>query len=242
MSGRSAREGAARAGGFTLIEMLSVIAILTILMALAIYGIGRYRQRAYVEGTRGLLDTIESALKSYYAEFREYPPDGFDPQKPVTRPAGAGGGQVRIRGSQCLIWFLAHAVLKEEEIGQEVRRRSVGPFLELKENQISGSGDLEARLADPNAEIVDAWGNPIHYDNVELDLQTRRAAVQDQSGPEVHTMTGFVAKIMHGPDPRRGAGGASGSGIETRNAGAYDLWSHGPVVEDPADDIANWKD
>ena len=45
----------------------------------------------------------------------------------------------------------------------------------------------------------------------------------------------YVWGRMHGPDPRRGAGG-----VVTKNAGGYDLWSHGADVTDPTDDITNW--
>jgi prepilin-type N-terminal cleavage/methylation domain-containing protein len=226
-----------RQSGFTLLEMLTVIAILTILMAIALYGIGKYRQKAYIDGTIGLLHNIASALDSYRSEFGEYPPDGFDEDEPVVRKVG--NSQRPIRGSQCLVYFLALPVMKETETGSEVTRRSVGPFLDLKESDLSGAGDLDERLNDPNVEILDKWGNPIHYDRVELDARTKKPRLVDQSAASVHTSRGFVAEAMHGPDPRRRPGGG---GIETNNAGSFDLWSHGPKVEDPSDDITNWKE
>jgi len=222
--------------GFTLIEIMTVVAIIAILMSVVLYGLGKYRVKAYEDGTRALIESLRSALESYHAEYREYPPDGFDPRFPVSRPVG--GVQTPIRGTACLIYFLGLPTIKEVEVGEDVRRQRMEPLLTLKGDMVSGSGELDQRLNDAKTEIVDPFGNPMHYDRVELDPATRLPRINEQSNAGVHTMTGFVAARMHGPDPRREQGG----GLETKHAGSYDIWSHGVSVEDPKDDIANWKD
>jgi prepilin-type N-terminal cleavage/methylation domain-containing protein len=224
-----------RSAGYTLIEIMMVVAIIAILMSIFIVGLQKYRQRAYEEGTRALLDKIRVALTAYEGEYRELPPDGFS--KPVTRLVG--NSPVAIKGSACLIYFLACPTIKETEVGEDRRLTTIAPFLrELKESEISGDGDLDQKLNSATNEIIDPYGNPIHYDRVLKDPQNGQPEVDDQSAASRHTMPGFVADRMHGPDPRRGAGGA----IQTKNAGTYDLWSHGSSVEDPQDDITNWKD
>lgn len=241
MSGRrsSRRAGGGGEAGYTLLEMMSVIAILALLMSILIYGIGKYRVTAYEKGTKALLENIRSALEAYRAEYGEYPPDGFSVrpgEAPATRMAG--GTSVAIRGSACLVYFLGMPTVQEIEVGEDVRKKIRDPFLELKSDMLSGDGDLDAKLADPTTEIVDPFGNPIHYDRLDLDPTSREPRIDDQTSPATHTMKGLVADVMHGPDPRRKQGG----GLETKNAGTYDLWSHGKDVHDPTDDITNWKD
>jgi prepilin-type N-terminal cleavage/methylation domain-containing protein len=221
--------------GFTLLEIMSVIAILAILMSILLYGIGKYRIKAYEEGTRGLIEQVRAALESYHGDFGAYPPDGFDPQEPAIRMAG--GSKVAIHGSACLVYFLGVAQIIQTEVGEDVRQKIVGPYLELKESMISGDGDLDLRIASPKTEIIDAWGNPIHYDRVDLDQKSGLPKIDDQTPSSVHTMPGFIADRMHGPDPRKATGR-----LMTKNAGAYDIWSHGADVTDPTRAITNWTE
>src|SRR5262249_13983339 len=157
-------------------------------------------------------------------------PDGFDPQQPVTRDQG--GSKAPIRGSACLIYFLGTTLVKEYQEGEDVRRKPMGPFLEIKGDMISGDAttDLDVRIADPRSERIDPWGNPNPYDRTEIDAKSGKPKVDDQSPPSVHTMKNFVADKMHGPDPRKKAGSGK---VETKNAGSYDLWSHGSDPTDP---------
>ncbi|GIW73338.1 MAG: hypothetical protein KatS3mg102_2880 [Planctomycetota bacterium] len=231
------RRGAGRGRpetGFTLVEVMMAMAIIVILMSLALYGLNAYRKRAYEQNTRGLIARIESALAAYYAEFRAYPPDGFDADEPAVRTDG--GRQVPIKGSAALVYYLGVPQLKEYEAGMERMKRQVGPFLEFTEGMLSGQEGmaLEDRLREPTTEIIDAYGNPIHYDNVAR-RRDGSYRVTEQSAPGVHTMSGFIADAMHGPDPR-----AAGGAVRPRNPGKFDLWSHGLDPRDPSDDIGNW--
>lgn len=215
--------------GYTLVEILAVVAILTILMALFIVGLGKYRQNAYEKGTHALITSIRAAVEAYHGEFREYPPDGLDFDVILQ-------GGTRLKGSAALVYFIGTPMLKETQSGEDIRKVTVGPFIEIKESMVSGSGELDQRLGRPGTEFIDAWGNPIHYDNVTRDPQTNLPRISDQSSASAHTMTEFNAETMHGPDPRRREGG----GIDSKNVGQYDLWSHGSDVKDPRDDITNW--
>jgi len=225
-----------RAPGFTLIEVLVVIFIIAVLASLLLLGVQRYRQKAYIEGTQGTLSKVKSALEEYYGLFREYPPDGYD--FPVFRESPTGG-RAQIKGSACLIYFLALPTLQEYEVGTEKKYKENDPFLaDLKLDQLSGTGDLDRRLGDPTTEILDAFGNPIHYDNTGYEAGAagggpgRRVRVSNQSAPAVHGPD--ITADQHGPDPRVGAGGGA---LQAKNAGKYDLWSHGPDVNDVKDDI-----
>jgi len=64
--------------GFTLVELLAVIAIIGLLASLALPAISKIRARARVGATKAQLAQIETALESYYADWDTYPPMGND--------------------------------------------------------------------------------------------------------------------------------------------------------------------
>jgi len=59
--------------GFTLLELLIIIAILGILAAIAIQNIGLYRARSIDASMRSDLRNAAMAMESYYGEFLAYP-------------------------------------------------------------------------------------------------------------------------------------------------------------------------
>jgi prepilin-type N-terminal cleavage/methylation domain-containing protein len=238
--------GKSKRSGFTLIEVLVVMAIISILIVGIIVGVGGMRKRAMGEKTKALLNRISVALGSYHAQFRSYPADGYD------RPLFVmyGRNRQRVKGSTALVYFLCRPLTKLYRIGAdgEIRRQTVGPFLELKKDELSGDAarTIDERLDDPRTEILDAWGHPIHYDNLERELHFRANDLTDIN--YAHSMPGLVQGIDHWKDPR-----TQGGGVKAMNDGTYDLFSHGAIVapsnpNDPRelrraldDDITNWK-
>lgn len=95
-----------RREGFTLIEMLIVIAIILILMGMLLIGIGGVRAHARKVVARTEVEQIAAAWKHYYSEYNRWP--DFSPESPpyALRPYAAiapdQGGPLRIlRGSAC---------------------------------------------------------------------------------------------------------------------------------------------
>jgi type IV pilus assembly protein PilA len=60
-------------GGFTLLELIVVVAIVGILAAIAIQQFSLYRSRATDAAMRSDLKNAALAMESYYGEFLEYP-------------------------------------------------------------------------------------------------------------------------------------------------------------------------
>ena len=59
--------------GFTLIELMIVIAIIGILAAIAIPQFAAYRKKSYNAAAVSDLRTAKTSLEAYYAEAQEYP-------------------------------------------------------------------------------------------------------------------------------------------------------------------------
>lgn len=96
---RSAARRSGRARGFTLIEMLVVIAVIAILAAFLGVAVQGARMRAQVASTSALLNRISGALTTYNTRYNAYPPAGPAPGPlpsfGLAAPAAwAGGGAV----------------------------------------------------------------------------------------------------------------------------------------------------
>lgn len=227
-----------RERGYTLVEMMAVIAVLGILMSILIYGLAQYRRKAFQEGTRGMILTIKAALDGYCSTYGRYPPDGYDS---IVKRGKGGSGKV-IKGTQCLVMYLCLPTTQEVEVGQDVRTHEHKPFLsDPSLDMLSGEGDLDDRLNNPNTELVDKYGNALHYDNVAPIDEQGTIVVSQQS--DSHLESGSSAMVK-APDPREvpGSGGkGKAPAVQAKNKGGYDLWSHGFKIADSSDDITNWK-
>jgi len=59
--------------GFTLVELMIVVAIIGILAAIAIPQFAAYRQKAFNSSAQSDLKNGKTALEAYYADYQHYP-------------------------------------------------------------------------------------------------------------------------------------------------------------------------
>ncbi|MCO5171927.1 MAG: type II secretion system GspH family protein [Planctomycetes bacterium] len=111
----------ARARGFTLIEVLCVIAIIGILVALLAAGLNSAKTKAKDKATRALIGKVKTALENYFSEFRDYPPDGYDAEDGLNFVEGQGvavGYPPRhMKGSALLMYYLCRPLVKVTNMG-----------------------------------------------------------------------------------------------------------------------------
>jgi len=119
--------------GFTLIEMLVVIAIISVLVGLLMPVLHKVRMIGLRVGARYTLRQLETAIEQYCRDLGDYPPDDY-------REFGAGGGQLD-NPAECLVYFLAHQT----------------DYYGFKKQDLI---DLDSDGYDA---VVDSWGWPFIY-------------------------------------------------------------------------------
>ncbi|MEZ5304033.1 MAG: prepilin-type N-terminal cleavage/methylation domain-containing protein [Verrucomicrobiales bacterium] len=170
-----------RSGGFTVIELITVIAIILILAALTI-GLFKYVQyKASAEQARGYIAAIETALERYKGEYGNYP----EPIEGAT--VNVNGKQYDIAGAKCLYQALTgdgsdaikgvggSASNGESEDGEQIFWKKIAPGTKT---------NLVAKDGESNYYLVDPFGVPFQY----------RTAIFDEDGEmenedEMHNST-----------------------------------------------------
>lgn len=122
-----------RKRGFTLIELLVVMAIVITLSSFLIAALWPQKDKALRSKTAALITAVGSALDQYYAEFHDFPPDGYDHEPgwvkngnyPGSGPGiylgGGPSGNKRYLyyGSGCLIYFLCYPIANVTVVGAD---------------------------------------------------------------------------------------------------------------------------
>jgi prepilin-type N-terminal cleavage/methylation domain-containing protein len=215
--------------GFTLVEIMVVMAILVMLFGLIAVSIGSLTNKAADKATSALIQKVQTYLDEYHRLTGHYPPDGID------SPVETDDGET-IQGSACLYYFLARKslLLREMHAGKKSIKevKPLGRFLATE------LAPEDSDLPDVR-ELVDGWGTPMHYDN------TENEKFVPQRG-DVHREP--LDDDLHPVDPREGnlvvhgANAVAEPGIQGEG---YDLWSHGPpghdMDEEPTLPVASWS-
>jgi len=131
----------ARMRAFTLVEVLTVVAILAILMSAAMGGGAWAFRRAYMARAQAELSALSVALEAYKRQYGDYP-----------RTTGSGDES----GGAQLLQSLVGA---RGPSGAVLNPRG-RMWIELG---LFTTGDGLDPFANPAAELIDPWGNAYHY-------------------------------------------------------------------------------
>jgi prepilin-type N-terminal cleavage/methylation domain-containing protein len=146
---RRERRSARRAAGFTLVEVLAVLAILSLLMGLAIYGFGKQKERGAVVATAGTIAQLELLISTFEGRKGGPPPDTL------------AGAKVRAdndlnEGAEALYCGLHSKGFPE---GQNLGEELLG---NCDEDSTATAYHRDSAIT-ALLEALDAWGNPIAY-------------------------------------------------------------------------------
>ncbi len=220
------RSGASRSGGFTIVEVLMVVAIMTMLFGLVMFAATAMRARAHKEATKAMLQKLRLKLDDYKELTGHYPPDGFDGE--VKNKQGTP-----IRGSACLYEFLTKDFEVTEKVSGQTRVRKHEGLMNFPDSELSQEDPDNAAGA---REVLDGWGIPLHYDNTENNVFRAQGEISHMTPVEGHP-----------PDPRTSEDTAVVPHTGIQSPGRYDIWSHGdPKAHENPDvplsaTIATWN-
>jgi len=143
-----------RKSGFSLVELLVVVAIIGILSMILVPNVQEHLRRAKITKTKALIESLEVALAAYKNDFRKYP-ESFNPQflySALVEEAKAGyepeSREVRLIRRGDPIW------IKEERQSDDRREKVL---------QMAGVPSSALRAQEDGYVFVDAWNNPLYY-------------------------------------------------------------------------------
>ena len=169
--------------GFTLVELMVVIAIMVILAVVLIMSFSGVTTKAKVTKTKGLIGKIVGALQSYYgdpATGRRYPGNNLTMPLNYSEFFGSHGNQKTNKAplpqfknyTDTILTYneaMTDALNKHpDDYGNSVRVPAGAPFLSLKgyNEAIDGvriPGDAEVRKVNGKIVTIDAWKHPLRY-------------------------------------------------------------------------------
>jgi prepilin-type N-terminal cleavage/methylation domain-containing protein len=217
--------------GFTLVEILVVLAIIVLLFSMVTVSVGTFYSSAYEQSSRAMVLRLREYIEAYKRLTGSYPPDGLDSE--VENDEGTP-----VRGSACLYHFLTRPVIVEVVQGGVPRLKEYDPIVTVPFRS------TELSPEDPDSlgarEIIDGFGDPFHYDN------TENGKFEPQDG-DVHV----PPRDEDAPDPRdvtfmvRGEPAVPKPGdVQSRG---FDLWSSAGQMPETDNDgenkipIASWN-
>lgn len=143
-------------GGFSLVELITVMSIIVILVTLVIGGVQGMRQQQAIEATRELITALDAALQRYYEDWGKYPW-----KNDTDNPALLGKVDTTPEIGYSPLATAADKTYEVEAIlyaALNMRQRR-GPYM------VSGAGQA-ARFSWQQYSYyiyVDGWGRPIRY-------------------------------------------------------------------------------
>ena len=129
--------------GFTLVEMLAVVALIAILAGFVFPALRGARQSAKAAATRSKIANLEVAINAYFNDFGRYPDlDGDDTDFPEY--SDATPKYIPEHDNDCVMMLLAgryydNGKMKEDEMMRDNSRRWNGPYMEGKRRNSSTS-------------------------------------------------------------------------------------------------------
>ena len=205
-----------RARGFTLLEILVVIAVIGVLAALSFPVFASVRRGQKAKATKVLIENLKLKLEEYCADFGDYPPSN---PKLLGLPSNGTND-----GIECLVRCLS-------------TKKKKGPYYEFPEDQLKNTDSDKLVSGNPTDsymtgrelfELVDAFGNPFVYiHNADYDAPQKVQLGDENGGETVPVKACKSAK--------------TGQFHSVRSFQLFSLGPNGRFDDGEGDDVVSWS-
>lgn len=154
LTGKLAHQAGPRRG-FTLVEMVTVVAVIAILAGIMLGAAGAAQRRAMTSRTQATINQLGVGIEMKKADVDYYPPDFR-----VWGVRIAWENRDNPWPCESLYWWLFYEPTRRLYSGQPNPQQ---PYVKFRPDQLQDSGKTIPGESENYMRVVDAWGNPINY-------------------------------------------------------------------------------
>lgn len=197
--------------GFTLVELLTVIAIIGFLAATLIIATAGLKQRSNIEKTSALIRRCDAGCEAYFVKFHDYPSDYAKRVAADKIPPGKNFWTL-IHSDKYLYDYLAKPLTVTEGFTTTgPKMKLLPPFVEMADSEVLGPD-----TGPHTVQCLDAWLGPIWYD-----------------------LPGYAHGTNY-PDRSKGETSSTDSKFDLSSCGPNKVLDTLSDKLNPADDVTNW--
>ncbi len=151
-----------RIRGFSMVELLVVLFLIAFMLAALVVVFNNVTKRSKIQAAQTQLDSLSMALRQYYSDFREYPPDTAFEGVSGWPENGTKSANECLYDAGSLFRYLGRPVIwmKKRADGTEYNAGTFGPYLRFQASELKHYKD---NFYGDSYQVVDPWGTPVGY-------------------------------------------------------------------------------
>lgn len=145
-----------------MVELLVVLFLIAFMLSALAFVFLKNAKTAKIQAAQVQLRNIDLALRQYYADFREYPPDTAFEGVPGWPESGTKSEKECYFDAGSLFRYLGRPIIwkKKRADGSEYDAGTFGPYLKFQESELHRYKD---NYYGDSFQVIDPWQTPIGY-------------------------------------------------------------------------------